>query len=321
MKNIEQIAISWLTREEEGLNKKEKSELNFWLNSNEIHKKIYEENKSIRRVFKSLPSQLKDELACKAKKGAKKTKIIEKIKPLAAAAIFILALGFGSFKYNEFVSPTYSNHLVSQNSINKNILLPDNTKIVLDKNSDIEINYFKNKREIKFNEGRAMFYVAKDKTKVFTIDIKNTEIKVLGTAFEVDKFDKKISIKVKEGLVKISKENNNNKYETIALLKKEDSLLLDENSNILSLNKIQINKIANWEEGYILFNDTPLQEAIKQFSRYNEIEASFENYDISQTAITGKFQLNEFDSFIKALPKIYALKIEKKNKKIKFFKN
>lgn len=320
MKSIEKVAISWLTREEEGLNEKEKSELNFWLNSNENHKKTYEENKSIRKAFKSLPSQLKDELACKAKKGAKKTKIIEKIKPLAAAAIFILALGFGSFKYNEFVSPTYSNHLVSQNSINKNILLPDNTKIVLDKNSDIEVNYFKNKREIKFNEGRAMFYVAKDKTKVFTIKVNHTQIKVLGTAFEVDKFDNKISIKVKEGLVKISKENNN-KHETIALLKKEDSLLLDENSNILSLNKIQINKIANWEKGYILLDNTPLEEAIKQFSRYNEIKVSFENYRVTQIPITGKFTLNEFDSFIKALPKIYALKIEKKSNEIKFLEN
>ncbi len=320
MKSIEKVAISWLTREEEGLNEKEKSELNFWLNSNENHKKTYEENKSIRKAFKSLPSQLKDELACKAKKGAKKTKIIEKIKPLAAAAIFILALGFGSFKYNEFVSPTYSNHLISQNSINKNILLPDNTKIVLDKNSDIEVNYFKNKREIKFNEGRAMFYVAKDKTKVFTIDINHTQIKVLGTAFEVDKFDNKISIKVKEGLVKISKENNN-KHETIALLKKEDSLLLDESSNILSLNKIQINKIANWEKGYILLDNTPLEEAIKQFSRYNEIKVSFENYRVTQIPITGKFTLNEFDSFIKALPKIYALKIEKKSNEIKFLEN
>lgn len=67
----------------------------------------------------------------------------------------------------------------------------------------MNINFYKNSRDVDFVEGRAVFYVTKDKEKPFIIKTKNAKIEVVGTAFEVSNIKEKLSVKVKEGIVKV----------------------------------------------------------------------------------------------------------------------
>lgn len=320
MKTIEQTAIFWLTKEKEGLNPFEKKQLQNWLEENSLHKEAYESNKQIRSAFQALPNEMQSQLKELAHEGVSKTKNLQNLKYIGFAAMFLLSIGFASLKFYESTNPIYSQNLVSSSQLKNEQKLPDDSKIVLDTNSNLHINFYKNKRDVALKKGRAMFYVSKDKKRPFVIKTANTQIEVIGTSFEVSNIKEFVTIKVKEGVVKVS-QNTGNIIKTLSLLKKEETISLDKYGKVLNYGKIKTNQIANWEKGFFLFSKTPLKEAMKKFSRYTKLNVEFENENVENTPITGKFSINEFNNFLKALPKIYPLKLIKDEKNVIILEN
>lgn len=321
MYTIEQQATLWLIKEKDGLSKIEQNELNSWLNDNTDHQNAYDFNKMLQTSFQTLPSDMLEELSTKTNKGASRTKIIEVIKPLAFAAMILLTLSIGMFRYLDDSKPVYMDDYITKNQINKKIFLPDDSTIVMDVKSKINIVFYKNTREVEFLKGKAIFSIAKDEKRPFIINSQNTRIKVVGTKFEVTNIENTTSIKVKEGTVKVSQTYNSYKEKRNFILKEGNQLSLDQNGKILTYGKIDIDKIATWEKGFFLFSDMPLLEAIGNFSRYTDLKVQYENSLVSHTLITGKFSISEFSNFIEALPKIYPLKIERNKGILKISQN
>lgn len=313
MKNIDEQAISWLIKEKEGLNTIEEKELKDWLEKDNSNQEAYNSNKQIRESFLIFSDSLKEQLVQGANQGAKKTRFKEYGKKIAIAAMFLLCVGFGSYNYYELTTPIYSKSFISTNQVQNTLILPDNSKIVMDVHSNMNINFYKNSRDVDFVEGRAVFYVTKDKEKPFIIKTKNAKIEVVGTAFEVSNTKEKLSVKVKEGIVKVSQNKK-------IILLKQGEQIFSNNSEIINLGKTETETIASWEKGFLTFNKTSLKESLDEFSRYKDINVQYQNEEVLNTAITGKFSINDFDKFLVALPKIYSIKVEKNQSNLKFFK-
>ncbi|MFV7790399.1 FecR family protein [Aliarcobacter lanthieri] len=308
MRNIDEQAISWLIQEKEGLNPNEKKELENWLEIDPSHKKSYNSNKLLRQRFIELPNSMREKLIEKANKGVQKTRFIEKTKKFAIAASIFLCIGFGVDYY--FI-PTYSQSFVSIKDIQNTITLPDDSKIALDVHSNMNINYYKSSRDVELLEGRAVFYVEKDKQRPFIVKTKDIQIEVVGTAFEVSNFDDDININVKEGTVKVSFDK---KY---IYLNKGDKIDINKDKR-LEASKVEVDYIATWETGFLNFNKIPLKEVLKEFSRYTDINVQFQDEKVSNTQITGNFAINDFDKFLLALPKIYSVKVDKNENNLRF---
>ncbi len=311
MKSIDEQAISWLIIEKEGLTQIQKKELESWLEENPSHEKSYNTNKLLRQRFSSLSNSTKAKLIEKANQGAKKTRFIEKTKKFAIAASIFLCLGFGADYY--FV-PVYSQSFVSAQEPQSTLTLPDESKIVLDVHSNMNIKYYKSSRKVDFIDGRAVFYVAKDKEKPFIIKTKDAKIEVVGTAFEVSNINDSLSVKVKEGTVKVSFDKK------VAYLNKSDEVFIGKNQEA-KLVKTKLENIATWEKGFLLFDKTSLKDSLDEFSRYVDINIEYANQKVAQTQITGKFSIDDFDKFLFALPKIYSIKVERNQENLKFYKN
>ncbi|MFX4282827.1 FecR domain-containing protein, partial [Aliarcobacter butzleri] len=82
----------------------------------------------------------------------------------------------------------------------------------------------------------------------------------------------------------------------------------------------QIEDIATWEKGFLTFDKTTLKDSLEEFSRYKNIKMEFQDEKVSKTEITGKFDIDDFDKFLMALPKIYSVKVDKSQKTFKFSK-
>ncbi len=310
MKNIDEQAISWLIKEKEGLSQIEKEQLEYWLEENPSHKKSYDTNKLLRQRFSNLSNSTKEKLLEKANKGAKKTKFIERTKKFAIAASIFLCISFGADYY--FV-PVYSQNFVSAQQLQNTLTLPDNSKIVLDVHSNLNINYYKGSRNVDFIDGRAVFYVAKDKERLFIIKTKDAKIEVVGTAFEVSNFDDNLSVTVKEGTVKVSFDRK------VTYLNQGDKIFVDKNKE-LKFAKTELENIASWEKGFLVFDKTSLKDSLEEFSRYVDINIEYDNSKVAQIPITGKFSTNDFDKFLLALPKIYSITVDKNQNSLKFSK-
>lgn len=311
-KKITEEAINWLSIEQDGLDKSEQQKFNLWIKDFE-NKKEYENIKFIRNSFKQIPSSYTKNLTKEVNKEIKREKLFRNFKPLLAAASLLIILYFSV--YTKFM-PVYTKDYSTENKILKNIILPDNSIVNLDVNTKLKVVYFKDYRKIKLSKGRALFNVKKDEDRAFFVENLNTQIKVIGTMFEVSNIKSDLTqIKVKEGIVKVSNIDDNNE-KIIAVLEKGDTLKVNQRGKIFVNKKIEPKYISSWKEGYLYFAKTPLIEAFKEFSKYNNYKTTFDKYENTLHEIDGKFSIKEFDKFLYALDKIYPINIKKEKKNI-----
>jgi transmembrane sensor len=86
------------------------------------------------------------------------------------------------------------------------LVLEDKTVVFLDSQSAIDVRYHPDRREINLLSGRAFFEVTPNKTRPFIVHAAETQARALGTAYGVRLEGEVVQVKVREGLVGVSRE-------------------------------------------------------------------------------------------------------------------
>lgn len=311
-------ASHWVRLEKKGEDVYKNKDFILWINENPKHKKAYEEEKKFIQEVLSLPEDFLNELKVEVKnnrakinrKKSRKRILINTFAPFASAACFLFVFYFSFFKEDIKFSKQY----LALNKIQKNIILPDNSKITLDVNTKIDVKYYDNKRIISLSKGKAVFEVESNKQRPFVIKTEKVDITVLGTKFEVINKEIQTQVNVIQGVVKVTNPHSNDNL--LTRIEKGESITFDEYSNIKLLNKIDINKTALWSKGKFNFYQESIENIIKEFSKYIDINIEIENRKIAKLPISGNFSANSFDDFLKVLPLVHPLVIEKKENRI-----
>jgi len=319
---IEKEANLWIMKENEGLIKEEKIELKQWL-QNKNHQKVYYENKNLIDECLNLDNDFITELEEEFLAETKTNNVFYKGKYIAASLLIACIMIFGTFEIKNYFTPSFSHTYVTANEKKLNISLPDHSTIDLDAKSKLQIEYFSSKRIVDLKEGKALFSVAKNKKRPFIIKSGKTIIEVLGTTFEVINLDDTTTVNVTEGIVRVDYVYNsqNEKVKTIIQLRQSETLSLNNKGKILNHGKVNVKKIASWRNDLLEFNKTTLKEAINLFRRYTDTQVKFENYELSQLTISGKYSTKQYDSFLESIALIYPIKIIKNNNLIKIVNN
>jgi len=319
---IEKEANLWMMKENEGLTKEEKIEFSQWL-QNKNHQKKYDENKNMIDECLNLDDNFIQELEEEFLEQPSINNIFYKSKYIAASLIITSIMIFGVFEIKNYFTPSFSHNYITANEKRLNISLPDKTILDLDVKSKIEIEYFRSKRIVDLEEGKALFRVAKNKKRPFIIKSGRTIIEVLGTTFEVVNLDDTTTVNVTEGTVRVDYvyDVQNEKIKTIIQLEKSETLSLNDKGKILNYGKVDVQKIASWKNDLLEFDKTTLKDAIKLFQRYTVTQVKFQNYELSQLTISGKFSMKQFESFLESIALIYPIKVIKNNNFVNIVNN
>jgi len=313
-KEIDKKANLWKIKENEGLNKDEEKELKEWL-ENKKHNEIYEENNTIISECLSLDDDFIQSMEDEIQKDSGKSSVFYNSKYIVASVLFASLFVFGSFKFDAYYNPSYSQNYASLDKKILHIGLPDDSIIDLDVKSNINIEYYADKRMVLLKDGKALFSVAKNKSRPFIVNTGSTSIEVLGTKFEVIKINEDTKINVLEGLVRIDyiNQNTGNKR-SIIQLQKSETLTLSNKGQVLEYNKINPSDIANWKRDLIQFKETSLKDAVSMFERYTDQKIEFESFEISELKVSGKFAISKYENFLESIQLIYPINIVKKGK-------
>lgn len=118
-----------------------------------------------------------------------------------AVAVFVVILT--GYFFLEIYNPTFQ--FENNSPRDKEIALPDGSRVILKENSKISYKESQNVREVKL-KGEAFFDVVKDSLKVFRVKTNNTITTVLGTSFNVREKGNLTDVKISlfEGKVLVS---------------------------------------------------------------------------------------------------------------------
>lgn len=115
---------------------------------------------------------------------------------LAASLTLVLA---GAAYWLLAGNPSYSTHIAEQRSVR----LDDGSRVTLGASSKVTPLLTDASRRITLNFGEAFFEVAQDPQRPFIVAVGDTEIRALGTAFNVNANKSRVSVKVTEGSVAV----------------------------------------------------------------------------------------------------------------------
>lgn len=179
--------------------------------------------------------------------------------------------------------------------------LPDGTKVWLNSASSLKypVRFNGKSRNVTLS-GEAYFEVAKSKTMPFIVHTKGNrgleqEILVLGTHFNVNAYQDNATIKTTliEGSVEVNSAAASG-LKRSALLRPGQQSVLDQ--NLISVHEADTESIIGWKNGLFVFDNHPIKEAMKQVSRWYDVEVvyqgDFENIKVGGT-ISRKYTLKQ----------------------------
>ncbi len=245
--------------------------------------------------------------AIKNKRSLTDTKIIQ-LNPFkrflrVAAAVAILLTG------TYFYVSSLDEQISTQYAENKEIVLPDNSEIVL--NADSKVTYSKKNWDTNRNitlEGEAFFKVAKGKR--FTVATNAGEVAVLGTQFNVENRKGFFEVTCFEGLVSVSFNGKETKLPA-------GNSLVAINGEIVSEEK-ENTTAPSWINAESSFKSIPLKYVLDEFQRQHNIIVETKNID-TNLLYTGSFSNTDADLALQSISTPSRIKFKLEGNKVLFY--
>lgn len=187
------------------------------------------------------------------------------------------------------------NYYYTVKGVKARLELPDGSVVWL--NSDSKLTY-PNKfegptREVEIS-GEALFEVVKNpKVPMLISTNKNFKIKVFGTTFNVRSYDNddKAITTLYDGKIELITRNNKGSESVIPILPNQVYEVLDSGLRKPSLVKLENPRDQSaWQDGRIIFDNTPLSEVIKTLERWHGTIFDVKDSSILAYTITATFR-------------------------------
>ncbi|WP_375582631.1 FecR family protein [Cyclobacterium xiamenense] len=171
----------------------------------------------------------------------------------------------------------------------KSILtLQDGSKVVLNSGSNLRYvkNFAADKREL-FLMGEAFFEVAKDSLRPFIVKTGPVSTRALGTSFNITAYDNEpLDVSLLTGKVNVVLDFE--KPQEI-MLKPGEGLNVSISKQLHNKHRVEEEKVLAWTRKTILFEQTPIGEAIRVLENWYGVKIKVRNRPEKGVLLSGKF--------------------------------
>ncbi|MBS1730889.1 MAG: FecR domain-containing protein [Bacteroidetes bacterium] len=232
---------------------------------------------------------------------------------LSVAAAFILALGTA---FILFTAPSKETKIQTAKGELSHKILPDGSEVILNATSKLKFssNWHSGTTREVWLEGEAFFHVAKTPQKThFVVHTGNCDIIVTGTKFNVTNIGGVTQVLLDEGSVTLQTKDG----KKINMVPGD---FAEVKNNAIQKEKAEKEKILAWKDHKLVFDNTPLEEAIKQINAQYDAHIIIADSSISQTTITGILPNDNLEILLNSLEATMNFKIVRNNDQISIIK-
>ncbi len=230
-------------------------------------------------------------------------------RPAIAAGILVV-MAAGTLGWLALRGPTYATGIGEQ----RTLTLADGSTVELNARSKIRIALHPHERDIELLEGQALFKVAKDKTRPFIVKSGDTQVRAVGTAFDVYRKTAATVVTVIEGRVAIlpppqaSQADVESAGSVSPVVALPPMVLVSAGQQVtVTAQAMTAPKPADtaaataWTQKQMVFASTPLSEVVAEFNRYNTRQLVISDPGIASTRISGVFSSTDPASLLRGL--------------------
>lgn len=194
--------------------------------------------------------------------------------------------------------------------------LNDGTSIWLNAESKIRYpkNFDKISREV-YLEGEAFFDVKTQNGIPFIIHTSQTQVKVLGTSFNVKAYKDSQTTETVVVSGKVMVAENDNLANQITLIPNEKSIFNKKNKKIGKIPVVS-GEYTAWKDGVLSFNDETLGEAIQKMERWYGVEFKVTHAGILKCKVTASFKNPTLKKILESISSVVPVNFNISDKKV-----
>jgi transmembrane sensor len=189
----------------------------------------------------------------------------------------------------------------------QSLILTDNSHVDIDADSSVSVEFTGKERHISLLRGQAFFQVAKDRSRPFVVESQGRDVVATGTEFNVETLAQTLRVTLVEGHVLVRSVRASGGWgQVLAALEPGDEFTAGSPSRLA--HGVNTLAITAWRHGKLMFDDTPVAEALAEMGRYSHETIAI---DPSATAIrvSGVFTVGDMAGLSSALESYYPVKL------------
>ena len=199
----------------------------------------------------------------------------------------------------------------------RSVTLADGSVLQIDPESRLRIRLEKHERNVSLERGRALFRVAQDRERPFSVRADATLVRAVGTQFGVEQGREGIVVTVAEGKVAVLPRDvatltNMSSGPPPAgrsgsgvpassaevLLSAGQQVIVPRRGPAAAVRAVDTDRELAWVAGRLVFDNESVADVIDEFNRYNVVQLHVASHELAQRAVSGVFDASEPESFI-----------------------
>ncbi|WP_437882366.1 FecR family protein [Pseudomonas sp. LRF_L74] len=187
----------------------------------------------------------------------------------------------------------------------REVHLSDGSRVVLNTATALQYASRLRSREVHLLRGEALFEVVHGTLRPFTVQSADTRVRVVGTVFSVRRLSDGSQIKVANGRVEVRVDAEHEPR----VLGAGEQLQTARGRFDGDVRQVDAASVGNWSDGRLVFDSTPLVEALAELQRYRKAPIILREEDIGELKLTGSFSSREPERILQLLPVVFKLKV------------
>lgn len=184
----------------------------------------------------------------------------------------------------------------------RTVMLDDGSRMILDTDTHLKVRFTGSRREIVLAKGEALFDVAPDRNRPFSVSAGEGRITATGTRFSVQHLSLNTEVTLFEGGVVVKAADRSE------VLRPNDRLTFSADT----WNKSTVDPVAasSWTTGKLIFSATPLSEVISTVNRYGPGSIEIGDKRLESLSVSGSFRIGQPQTLIRALESAFPIQAE-----------
>ena len=228
----------------------------------------------------------------------------------AVAACLAVALWVGNQWLNQ--TPVQQQIYATEVGQTRTLSLPDGSRVELNTNSELIVNFSREERRTQLIRGEAFFDVARQTSRPFTVAAGTANIRVLGTQFNVERNPENTRVSVTGGTVAVSEARSARGLAPESVKLTRNQKVSVTKGGLGDVSRTSEEEAIDWTHGQLVFDETPLSEALEELNRYLKVPAAAAP-DIEGRRLSGTFQLTDPESTLSAIATALDLTADSSN--------
>lgn len=181
------------------------------------------------------------------------------------------------------------------------VRLSDGSVLRLNTASRVEVRFARRERRLVLQRGEAFFEVAHDAARPFIVVAGDTEVRALGTKFDVRRFGDATQVTLAEGRVEVARPGRRESW-TLAPNQK-----ITLNGAPPAPQAADAAAATSWTTGRLRFQGTPLADAVAEVNRYTHAKITLDAGSVGAERVSGVFDTGDTKAFVSAVTQLFGL--------------